>query len=112
MKKEFLLLSSILAFCSIAYELLFANTLAMLAGGTIWWHSMTIGIYVAGLGIGTFRAGKSLFPARDLVRIELYLSVIGMSSAFAVYAASALYETGASIAQVGYLYDFSAYIRL
>ncbi len=112
MKKEILLLTSLLAFCSIAYELLFANTLAMLAGGTIWWHSLTIGVYIAGLGIGTFRAGKSLFPARDLVRIELYLSFVGMSSVFAVYAASAFYETGSALAQVGYVYDLGAYIRL
>lgn len=112
MKKEFLVLAALLAFCSIAYELLFANTLSILAGGTIWWHSFTIGIYVAGLGVGTFKAGRSLFPARDLVRIELALSVIGMSSAVAVYVASAIYETANSIALAGYVLDFGAYMRL
>lgn len=112
MKKEFLVLAALLAFCSIAYELLFANTLAILAGGTIWWHSFTIGIYVAGLGVGTFKAGRSLFPARDLMRIELGLSVIGMTSAVAVYIASAFYETANSIALAGYVLDFGAYMRL
>lgn len=112
MRTQLLILTSILAFCSIAYELLFANSLALLAGGTVWWHSLTIGIYIGGLGLGTFRAGKSLFPARDLIRIELILSIIGMSSAFVVYAASGLFETANSVAMAGYSYDFSSYIRL
>lgn len=112
MRKEFLLLAALLAFCSIAYELLFANTLALLAGGTIWWHSLTIGIYIAGLGVGTFRAAKSLFPARDLVRVELLLSFLGMTSAVFIYVITAIYETANSIALAGYVLDYSSYIRL
>lgn len=112
MKIEFLILTSLLAFCSICYELLFANTLSLLSGGAIWWHSLTIGIYIAGLGIGTFKAGKSLFPARDLVKVELLLSLIGMSCAVIIYFLSGIYETADAIAAEGYLYDYSSYISL
>ena len=107
-----LLLAAILSFCSIAYELLFANVLALFSGGVIWWHSLTIGIYIAGIGVGTFQAGHKLFPEKNLFKIELILSAIGMSSIALIYFLIAFYETANSVAQVGHALDYGAYMRL
>lgn len=83
-----------LAVCSISYELLMAKTLVMLAGSDILWLSITIGIYVAALGLGTYFYGQrkkrqkekdpeSLTPrflARLLFRVEIALSLVGTLS--------------------------------
>ncbi len=41
----------VLAACSLLYELLIAQTLAMLAANTVVWYSVTIGIYLAAMGL-------------------------------------------------------------
>lgn len=87
-----LLLGFVLAFCSIVYELILAKTLAMLTGATVIWMSITIGVYIAALGIGTYwyERRKKMGQwtqlsveeqrgqrTRMLLRLELYLSLIG-----------------------------------
>tara|TARA_R110000868_G_scaffold103710_5_gene285448 strand:+ start:17894 stop:19573 length:1680 start_codon:yes stop_codon:yes gene_type:complete len=111
-KRELIILSCLLSFCSISYELLFANALAIMAGNIVWWHSVTIGIYVAGLGFGTFKSTKTLFPVKKLVSIELKLSIIGALSVASIYCFSAVYETLMSIAKVGYITDYAMFVTL
>ena len=111
-KRELIILSCLLSFCSISYELLFANALAIFAGNIVWWHSVTIGIYVAGLGFGTFKSGKVLFPVKKLVSVELKLSLIGALSVASIYLFTATYETMMAIAKVGYITDYAMFVTL
>lgn len=112
MKKNYLLLTCILSFCSISYELLFANTLAIMSGNVVLWHSLTIGIYIAGLGLGTFRSIEIVLPRKKLIRVELLLCLIGAISVGSIYFITAIYETTLSIAKAGYIADYSTYITL
>jgi len=69
----------VLAACSLLYELLIAQTLATLAANTVVWYSVTIGIYLAAMGLGALLHQK--FTAGDLwsrlFRVELLLSAVG-----------------------------------
>lgn len=112
MKKDYIILTCLLSFCSISYELLFANTLAILAGDIVLWHSLTIGIYVAGLGLGTFRSTNVVFPQRKLISIELTLCLIGAISVASIYFLSAIYETAIAVAKAGYIADFATFVTL
>ena len=42
----------VLAACSLLYELLIAQTLSILAANTVVWYSVTIGVYLASMGLG------------------------------------------------------------
>ena len=55
-----------LAACSLLYELLIAQTLATLAANTVVWYSVTIGVYLAAMGVGAMSASQK-FSAGDLV---------------------------------------------
>lgn len=76
------LFTLLLAFCSIVYELLLAQTLATTMGNTVLRYSTTIGFYLFALGLGALsyqrKKPTELFPR--LVRIELSLSTIGALS--------------------------------
>lgn len=75
----------LLAFCSIIYELLLANTLAIVTGNYIWWQSLTIGIFIGGLGAGAFLSDKLKDAHRNIVKVEIALSFLGASCAFLIY---------------------------
>jgi spermidine synthase len=70
----------ILAACSLLYELLIAQALSTLATNTVVWYSVTIGIYLASMGVGailhdrytTDRSWSRLF------RVEILLSAVGL----------------------------------
>lgn len=68
-----------LAACSLLYELLIAQTLATLAANTVVWYSLTIGVYLGGMGLGalihTKRTIKNLWAR--LFRVEIMLCVMG-----------------------------------
>lgn len=80
--KKWLGITTVLAFCSIIYELLLATSLSMLTGSYIWWHSWTIAFYIAGLSWGSYQGGKS---KNSLLNIELLLAGLGMGSLFLIY---------------------------
>jgi spermidine synthase len=83
---EIYIITILLAFCSITYELLLANTLTIMTGDPIFWQSMTIGFFVGGLGLGAAMAQKrNLKSYRDLFRIELWLTFIGATSVLVLY---------------------------
>jgi spermidine synthase len=71
-------LSFLFAFCSISYELLIANTISIFAGIYVLWQCVTIGIYMAALGLGAyiseFHSDKVV--ARKLFGAEISLSFI------------------------------------
>ena len=84
-KAEVLGITVILAFCSIVYELLLANTLALVTGNYIWWQSLTIGIYIGGLGLGAYFSEKLRDTYKSIINIEIALSFLGAFSVFYVY---------------------------
>ncbi len=78
--------------CSITYELLLARLFAVMSDREIVWHSLTIAIYVAALGVGTLLAERTLgrgrtnlHPATLLLIIELALVVLGSAAVFFVW---------------------------
>jgi len=73
------LITFIVAFCSIVYELLMAQTLSLLTGNNVVMYSTTIGLYLASLGLGAFLCtNKRLARAMEtLWRVEFLLSLVG-----------------------------------
>jgi len=69
----------ILAFCSIAYELLLGQSLSAFLGNTVLRYSVTIGLYMLSMGIGALLAeGKFVKqPVTALLKVELLLTVTG-----------------------------------
>ncbi len=87
------LLSLVLSACSLLYELLIAQTLSLIAGNMVIWYSLTVGIYLAAMGVGAILYG-SPSKARDwnrLYRVEIMLSLIGASSVLLLNFAHSLY---------------------
>ena len=89
-----MVLALLLAACSILYELLAAQTLSNLAGNTVVWYSLVVGLYLASMGIGAFLSEKigSDSPWRSLVRIELMLSILGALTVPLVHTAHTFYS--------------------
>ena len=73
------LLTLIVAFCSIVYELIFSQALTIIFGGTVLRYSVTIGLFLFSLGIGSFlyRYFDSKNKKINFFRIEILLSLIG-----------------------------------
>lgn len=84
-KAEILIVTIVLAFCSIIYELLLANTLAIVTGNYIWWQSLTIGVYIGGLGLGAYWSDKLRDTYKSIINIEITLSLLGVFSVVYVY---------------------------
>jgi len=74
-----LLLTFILAFCSIVYELLLAQSLSAFLENTVLRYSVTIGLYMFSMGFGALMAEGRLIksPVLTLLKIEILLTVIG-----------------------------------
>jgi spermidine synthase len=70
-------LTVVVAFCSIAYELVYSQFLTVFYGGTVVRYSITIGLYMFSLGIGALLSGQLGDPESNLLRTEVYLSVAG-----------------------------------
>lgn len=84
----------LLAACSMLYELLIAQTFSFLAGNTVIRYSVTIGLYLGGMGLGALFCKKITAPAdprTSLVRVEAGLSIIGGLSALILHYAHALF---------------------
>ena len=75
-------LSFILSACSLLYELLIAQTLTLIARNMVIWYSLTVGTYLAAMGVGAILyASPNRF--RDwgrLYRVEIMLSLFGASA--------------------------------
>ena len=71
----------VLAFCSIVYELLLGQTLSAFLGNTVLRYSVTIGLYMMSLGIGSMIAeGRFVkHPVTSLLRVEMLLTLFGGS---------------------------------
>lgn len=85
LKAELLIITALMAFCSIIYELLLSNTLAIVTGNYIWWQSMTIGLYIAGLGLGAYLSDHLKDTFKGIIRAEIGLSLLGAISVVYIY---------------------------
>ena len=81
----------VLAFCSIVYELLLGQALSAFLGNTVLRYSITIGLYMLSLGIGSFIAeGRFVArPAISLLLVETLLTLIGGSSVVLLFVINA-----------------------
>jgi spermidine synthase len=110
--KEILTITLILSFCSIIYELIFANTLSLLTGSYIWWHSWTIGFYIGGLGIGAIRSGKLLNSFRELYFVELLLSLIGGISVLYIFGLHLIFKSSDYMSYIGGAFYSASYVQV
>lgn len=76
------LLTLILAFCSVVYELLLGQTLSAFLGNTVLRYSITIGLYLFSMGIGAYllTGSRKAHPLSTLLKVELALALIGGTS--------------------------------
>ncbi len=90
LSREFIvisLLTLIVSFCSIIYELVYSQALTVLYGGTVARYSITIGLYLISLGLGSFFYNAFKFKNR-LVFFwwnELLLSLAGPLGVIAIF---------------------------
>lgn len=82
----------VLAFCSIVYELLLGQTLSAFLGNTVLRFSITIGLYMMSLGIGSMIAeGRFVArPVTNLLRVEALLTLVGGGSVIFLFFVNAL----------------------
>lgn len=88
------LITFILAFCSIVYELLMAQTLTVLTGDSVLRYSTTIGLYLASMGIGAFICSGKLMarPVKTLLTVEILLSIVGGAAVLLLHFTHAIYS--------------------
>ncbi len=69
----------ILAFCSIVYELLLAQALSAFLENTVLRYSVTIGLYMFSMGFGALLTEKRFLkdPVMSLLSVEVLLTVLG-----------------------------------
>ncbi|MCI5065041.1 hypothetical protein MRY87_04885 [bacterium] len=99
-QRTLLLLTLVVAACSIAYELLIAHSLALLAANAVTWYSIVIGFFLCGMGIGAFLCDSRFSfdseeiggTSRRLFAVELGLSCIGFVAVPLLHSAHSLYS--------------------
>ncbi|MEZ3145395.1 spermidine synthase [Halobaculum sp. MBLA0143] len=72
-----LALTFVVAFCSIAYELVYSELLTVFYGGTVVRYSVTIGLYMFSLGVGAVLSSQLGDAESNFLRTEVYLAVAG-----------------------------------
>lgn len=74
----------LVAFCSMIYEFLIAETMASLMGNTTLRYNITIGIYIASMGLGALLYKKIFIKSNSdensFIKIELWLATFGFLS--------------------------------
>ncbi|MDF1684764.1 MAG: hypothetical protein P1U36_08930 [Legionellaceae bacterium] len=87
------ILSLILSACSLLYELLIAQTVTTIVGNMVIWYSLTVGTYLAAMGIGAifyslnerFRGWQCLFHVEIILSLVGALAVILLRFAHSIY---------------------------
>ncbi len=71
--------SFLVAFCSLVYEFVIAQTLAAVFGGTLFQYALTIGVFTFAMGFGSLLYERLKPPSWILLfKVEFALSVVGM----------------------------------
>ena len=79
-KAQWLLITFLLATASVLYELVLAQTLSTVMGNTTYRYNLTIGLYIASMGVGAYLVDKfsSLHQAEYFLKVEFSLSMLGI----------------------------------
>ncbi len=79
-------LTFLLAFCSIVYELLLGQSLSAFLGNTVLRYSVTIGLYMLSMGIGSLLAEGRVVKhvVTTLLKVEILLTITGGFSVIAL----------------------------
>lgn len=75
-----LALSFFMSFCGIAYQQAMALTLSDATGEFVLCQALCLGFFLLGMGLGAWRAERALGTWREVARVELWLSVLGLVS--------------------------------
>lgn len=113
-KKILVFVTIILAGCSILYELLLAQTLSTTMGNTILRYNITVGLYMASMGVGAIiysRWGKDNLELR-LVNVEFVLSIIGATGPIGVLVFESMMRkiSGESLSYHGFFIQSALFI--
>jgi len=77
----------VIALCAITYELIIGTLSAYLLGNSVWEFSLTIGLFMSSMGLGSF---ISRYVHRNLpdrfVLVEILIGLVGGASALGLYA--------------------------
>ncbi|SEQ85190.1 spermidine synthase [Natrinema salaciae] len=87
----------VVAFCSIAYELVYSELLTVFFGGTVLRYSITIGLYMFSLGVGSVLSAQLGEPESNFLRTEVYLAVAGPAGAVAIVGLNSLPSLSGSV---------------
>ena len=117
---QILLLASItlaVAFCSMIYELLLAETLSLLLGQTLLRYTTTIGTYLFALGMGALLAARydPKTSLGRLIQIEVALSCVALLLPLLVFMGEGFFRGNVTHGQLGqsiYLYGLVLLIGL
>lgn len=84
------MITTVLAFCSIAYELILAQALSAFLENTVLRYSVTIGLYMFSMGIGSLMAEGRITrrPVLNMLRIEALLTLLGGLSVLFLFSLS------------------------
>lgn len=82
-----------LAYCSVIYELLLAQTLTTLFSNTVLRYSMTMGLYISAMGLGAliFSRISQRINRVHFISIELALSILGGLAPFLLMGLESLF---------------------
>jgi len=82
------------AFCSIVYELVYSQLLTIIFGGTVLRYSITIGLFLFCLGIGSFLYNylEKYDKKKLFVYIEICLSIIGFFGVWFIIALNSYFS--------------------
>lgn len=81
-----LLTAFIISGCSLCYELIIGAISSYISGDTVWQYSITIGLYMAAMGLGSYLSKYIKTYLYDwFIGIELAVGVIGGISALAIF---------------------------
>ncbi len=99
------LITFLCAACSMIYELLLAQAIVERAGNTVVWYSLTIGLYLAAMGLGAFASRRiskdRLWPG--LFKVEMILSLTGALSVIWAFSSYILFV----VLWAGYVWQLS-----
>ena len=90
----------VVAFCSIIYELIFAQALTVVFGSTVMQYSLTIGIFMFFLGVGSFfvdhflQNKDILHNTKAFVSVELSITASAILGLYMIIAISSVLEYG------------------
>lgn len=77
--------SALLGFCGLVYEFVFAQSLSVLFGHSVIQYSITIGLFILGMGTGSHIAEYFYDPRRSLWRVQLQISLLAPLAAFILW---------------------------